>query len=118
MVTRAIQAAVFARPQRTEGTSVKLTEDVTDSHRLRHCRRGLGLPRQTEQPRPSAHPCWAWVLLSTVLLIGCDALPRDSAGALNRVRGGELRVGVADHPPWVRFEGGRVAGLEPELIEM
>jgi hypothetical protein len=81
------------------------------------CRRGPGFHRQTEKPRPSAHRCLALVLLSAVLLIGCDAIPRDSAGALNRVRGGELRVGVADHPPWVRFEGGRVAGLEPELIE-
>jgi hypothetical protein len=85
-------------------------------HEIR-CRRGPGLHRQTEKPRPSAHQRLALVLLSTVLLIGCDPIPRDSAGALNRVRGGELRVGVADHPPWVRFEGGRVAGLEPELIE-
>jgi len=81
------------------------------------CRRGPGFHRHTEKPRLFAHQRLALVCLSAVLLIGCDAIPRDSAGALNRVRGGELRVGVADHPPWVRFEDGRVAGLEPELIE-
>ena len=81
------------------------------------CRRSPGLHRQTKKPRPSAHQHLALVCLSAALLISCDAIPRDSAGALNRVRGGELRVGVADNPPWVSFEGGRVAGLEPELIE-
>lgn len=81
------------------------------------CRSGPRFYRQTEKTRPSAHQRLALVFLSVVLLIGCDAIPRDSAGALNRVRGGELRGGVADHPPWVRFEDGRVAGLEPELIE-
>ena len=82
-----------------------------------HYHRDPGSHRQTGKSRLSAHQWLAWVFLSTVFLIGCDAMPRDSAGALNRVRGGELRVGVADHPPWVRFENGHVAGLEPELIE-
>ncbi len=81
------------------------------------CRRGPGCHRQIEKSWLSAHQRLAWVFLSAVLLIGCDAIPRDSAGALNRVRGGELRVGVADNPPWVHFEDGRVVGLEPELIE-
>ena len=56
-------------------------------------------------------------LLSALLLIGCDSLPRDSAGALERVSGGELRVGVAENPPWVHWQDGAVSGLEPELIE-
>ncbi len=58
------------------------------------------------------------VLAAALLLSGCDALPRDSVGTLRRVQsGGELRVGVADNPPWVRFDGERVRGIEPELIE-
>jgi polar amino acid transport system substrate-binding protein len=62
-------------------------------------------------------PTLVLLALTVLFLAGCDSLPRDSAGALNRVRGGELRVGVADNPPWARFEGGRVTGLEPELID-
>jgi ABC-type amino acid transport substrate-binding protein len=81
------------------------------------CRRDPGLHCQTEKVRLSAPHCLALICLSVILLISCDTIPRDSAKALNRVRGGELRVGVADDPPWVRFEGGRIAGLEPELIE-
>jgi membrane-bound lytic murein transglycosylase MltF len=56
-------------------------------------------------------------LLASFLIGGCDAIPRDSAGTLERVRGGELRVGVAENPPWVRFEGSQVTGLEPDLIQ-
>jgi polar amino acid transport system substrate-binding protein len=81
------------------------------------CRRDPGFHRRTGRPRPSARWRLALVCLTAALLAGCDAIPRDSAGALNRVRGGELRGGVADNPPWVRFEDGRVTGLEPELIE-
>jgi hypothetical protein len=58
-----------------------------------HYHRDPGSPRQTGKSRLSAHQWLAWVFLSTVFLIGCDAMPRDSAGALNRVR--ELRGG-----PW------------------
>jgi hypothetical protein len=57
-----------------------------------HCHRDPGFHRQIEKSRLSAHQWLAWVFLSTVFLISCDAMPRDSAGALNRVRGGELRV--------------------------
>ena len=56
-------------------------------------------------------------LLATLFLINCGVVPRDSAGTLDRVRGGELRVGVANHPPWVRVDGNQVTGIEPELIE-
>lgn len=62
-------------------------------------------------------PTLATTVLAALLLAGCDSFPRDSAGTLDRVRGGELRIGVADNPPWVRFESGRAVGLEPELIE-
>ena len=56
-------------------------------------------------------------LLVCFALIGCDSLPRDNAGALERASGGELRVGVVENPPWVHFDNQTVTGLEPELIE-
>ena len=59
----------------------------------------------------------AWLGLLAVALAGCGPLPRDAAGALERVRGGTLRVGIADAPPWVRLDAGRVDGIEPRLIE-
>jgi hypothetical protein len=57
------------------------------------------------------------VLFATVFLINCGVVPRDSAGTLDRVRGGELRAGVAHHPPWGRVEGDQATGIEPALIE-
>jgi polar amino acid transport system substrate-binding protein len=59
-----------------------------------------------------------------VLFAGCCVpalsscgLPRDSDHTLDRVRGGELRVGVAEHAPWVRMQDDRIDGVEPRLIE-
>lgn len=57
------------------------------------------------------------VPLLAFLLIDCGVMPRDSFGTLDRVRSGELRVGVVSRPPWVRVDGDQVAGVEPELIE-
>ncbi len=58
------------------------------------------------------------LLLSGLLFAGCDQLPRDSAGALKRIQSThEVRVGVTEHEPWVRWEGDRATGLEPELME-
>ena len=60
----------------------------------------------------------AIVFGAVLFLTGCDRLPRDSAGALARIQSTrEVRVGVAEHEPWVRWEGDRATGLEPELIE-
>ena len=44
-------------------------------------------------------------------------LPRDSDHTLDRVRGGELRVGVTEHAPWVTVRNDRMDGIEPRLIE-
>jgi polar amino acid transport system substrate-binding protein len=44
-------------------------------------------------------------------------LPRDSDHTLERVRGGELRVGVTEHVPWVTVHDDRMDGIEPRLIE-
>ncbi|HZH26608.1 MAG TPA: transporter substrate-binding domain-containing protein [Azospirillaceae bacterium] len=59
-----------------------------------------------------------WIAAATLaLLAGCDDFPKDSAGSLARIHDGEVRVGVADNPPWVVFEGDRVTGVEPALIQ-
>ncbi len=58
------------------------------------------------------------ILSVLLLLAACDQLPRDAAGALKRIQSTrEVRVGVAEHEPWVRWEGDRATGFEPELIE-
>jgi polar amino acid transport system substrate-binding protein len=43
-------------------------------------------------------------------------LPRDADHTLDRVRRGELRVGVSEHPPWTTFRDDRVDGIEPRLV--
>ncbi|MDR7279241.1 substrate-binding periplasmic protein [Catenuloplanes atrovinosus] len=56
--------------------------------------------------------------LAGVLLIvtGCD-WPRDADGTLDRVRGGVLRAGVTESPPWTEIpDGGEPTGAEAELV--
>jgi ABC-type amino acid transport substrate-binding protein len=47
----------------------------------------------------------------------CTSVPRDSHGALDRVRGGVLRAGVVDHPPWTVVDDHTVTGTEAQLLE-
>jgi polar amino acid transport system substrate-binding protein len=47
---------------------------------------------------------------------GCAGLPRDPEGTLDRVRGGRLRVGLIEHPPWVVRTSGEPAGVEVDLV--
>lgn len=54
-------------------------------------------------------------VLVLLMLTACD-LPRDSDGSLARARGGVLRVGVTDHPPWDSVTATAVGGLEPAII--
>ncbi len=57
-------------------------------------------------------------LLVSACAVGCKDLPRDPEGTLNRVRGGRVRVGLVEHPPWVvRRSGGEPAGVEVELVK-
>jgi polar amino acid transport system substrate-binding protein len=56
------------------------------------------------------------VAILATCLGGCE-LPRDPAGTLQNVRGGTLRVGVVDNPPWVKFRDGQVTGVEVELVK-
>lgn len=51
-------------------------------------------------------------------LAGCGVtVPTDPDGTLDRVRGGELRVGVSPHDPWTTVPpDGPPTGVEPELL--
>lgn len=58
----------------------------------------------------------AALALGPALFAGCDLL-RDPEGTLERVRGGVLRAGVCEAPPWVTRRGDEPAGVEPALLE-
>lgn len=71
-----------------------------------HGRRGQGLRRV------------AVLMLAPLLLGACSSIPRDAADSLADIRGGEVLVGAALHPPFVEVTGdGAPTGTEVELIE-
>ena len=49
-------------------------------------------------------------------LVGACNLPRDPDDTLKRVENGELRVGVAIHPPWTTDSAGAFGGVEPAMV--
>jgi len=55
--------------------------------------------------------------LSLILILSTTAcnIPRDADGTLDRVQGGEVRVGLAHNPPWVDALDSQ-AGIEPGLV--
>ncbi len=55
-------------------------------------------------------------MAAALLLLGACDFPKDGAGTLERVRGGELRVGIIENAPWVRIADGRGEGVEPTLV--
>jgi ABC-type amino acid transport substrate-binding protein len=57
-----------------------------------------------------------WLLVLALVVSGCG-LPHDVDGTLDRVRGGVLRAGATDNPPWTEVAGERFAGAEVELVE-
>ena len=57
------------------------------------------------------------VLATALACASCSAVPRDSNGALDRVRGGVLRAGVVDHPPWTVVDNHTITGTEAHLLE-
>jgi polar amino acid transport system substrate-binding protein len=58
--------------------------------------------------------CLAALALS-LCCAGCN-WPKDPAATTEHVRGHELRAGVSENPPWIRFEGAEVKGVEADLI--
>lgn len=67
---------------------------------------------------PSLHRSiirWFVCACASVACVACD-LPRDTDGTIDRVKGGVLRVGVVDHPPWASTADHRVSGVEPSLV--
>jgi polar amino acid transport system substrate-binding protein len=54
-------------------------------------------------------------LVLAFLLTACD-IPRDPEGTLERVTGSNMKVGIAEHPPWT-FLGDEPSGIEVELVE-
>lgn len=61
------------------------------------------------------------VMLAALLLAaaGCQgSFPADTQGTLERATGGELRVGIAENPPWTDVApDGTVSGSEVDLLE-
>ena len=57
-----------------------------------------------------------WLSLSAFIVITTCGFPRDADGALDRIRNGTLRVGIAQNPPWVEVTGAEVSGIEPQLV--
>lgn len=54
-------------------------------------------------------------LIVVLVAVACS-LPRDPDGTLERVRGGVVRVGVANNPPWVTITPNGAEGVEPTLV--
>jgi polar amino acid transport system substrate-binding protein len=50
------------------------------------------------------------------VLLGACGLPRDPEDTLKHVEHGELRVGVAIHPPWTTDSAGGFGGVEPAMV--
>ncbi len=59
------------------------------------------------------------LLLGAVLFLlqSCDDYPRDPEGTLDRVRGGTLRAGIVENPPWALRDGEEPEGIEVRLVE-
>jgi polar amino acid transport system substrate-binding protein len=58
------------------------------------------------------------VLTAVVMLFAACGWPRDAGTTLDDVRGGVVRVGVTENPPWTQIsDDGTVAGAEAWLVE-
>lgn len=56
------------------------------------------------------------LLVAGVGILACDQVPRDPENTLDRARGGVLRVGVSEAPPWITGTDGPPGGLEAQLV--
>lgn len=57
-------------------------------------------------------------LAAASLVASACGTPRDPELTLQRVTGGTIRVGVADHEPWTVSSSGEPKGIEVELVRM
>ena len=73
----------------------------------------------TTSTRPTRAARWAAVAGVVAVLSGCGVtVPTDPDRTLDRVRGGELRVGISPHAPWTAVgPDGAPGGLEVDLVE-
>jgi polar amino acid transport system substrate-binding protein len=59
----------------------------------------------------------ALLALTILPLMGACDIPVDPEGTLERVRGGSMRVGITENPPWTSIAGNGPQGVEVELLE-
>lgn len=57
------------------------------------------------------------LLLTFLLLTGCEEYPQDTIGTLKDAQYDILKVGVVEHSPFVIRENGEWKGIEPALVE-
>lgn len=76
---------------------------------------GVGTGLQGQGCRGMGRVGLAVTVLLGALVGGCG-WPRDPEGASARIEGKVLRAGAAENPPWVRFRGEAVEGLEADLV--
>jgi polar amino acid transport system substrate-binding protein len=70
----------------------------------------------------STFPLRQWLralpaLVVVLPLAACDALPRDPGHTLQKVRNGELRVGVRESEPWALRDNNVMSGVEVGLVQ-
>lgn len=58
-----------------------------------------------------------FLILFFFILQACESYPNDPENSLEEARGGTLRVGVIEAPPWIKFENGEISGIEAEIIK-
>jgi polar amino acid transport system substrate-binding protein len=58
----------------------------------------------------------AAAVLAALAISACGSVPRDPEETLARVRGGRLRVGLVESPPWVVHTASGPGGVEIELL--
>lgn len=56
------------------------------------------------------------LVVAGVGILACGEVPRDPESTLDHARGGVLRVGASEAPPWVTGTEGPPGGLEAELV--
>lgn len=84
-------------------------------------RRGEERPQPGRGTKPGRLGCAALAVLVAACAGCASGLPRDPEGTLDRVQGGELRVGVSADPPWTEVAAPgatepAVTGIEPTLV--